>query len=220
MSITRRDVLKASLGALGTLAAASTAARAFDAVCRSTPAQTEGPFYPVSDQFDKDNDLVTVRGQNGRAQGELIYIVGQVTDEACAPVERALVEIWQACASGRYNHPGDENPAPLDPNFQFWGRAVTDANGQYRFRTIIPGAYPADSDWVRPPHIHFKVHRKGFHELTTQLYFEGHELNARDHILNSIPAAERSAVITKLELDSFDPVHRVGRFDLRIRRVR
>src|SRR2546430_3692171 len=54
-----------------------------------------------------------------------------------------LVEIWQASASGRYTHPDDRNnAAPLDPNFQGWGKAVTDQEGHYLFKTILPGQYP------------------------------------------------------------------------------
>ncbi len=219
MNSSRRHVLKASLGALGVLASTSALARTFEAACHTTPAQTEGPFYPVKDQEDKDDDLTAVRGRPQRAQGQVIYIGGLVSDENCRPVPGALVEIWQACASGRYNHPGDENPAPLDPDFQYWGRAVTDANGEYRFRTILPGAYQADTDWIRPPHIHYKVHRKGFHELTTQMYFSGNEYNAADKILQAVPAGERSSVIITFAAADFDAGALVGRFNLTIRKV-
>jgi protocatechuate 3,4-dioxygenase beta subunit len=200
------------------LAGASAMGQVIEAACRRTPAQTEGPFYPVKDQPDKDNDLTLVRGRTEHARGQVILVRGLVTDEECRPIERALVEIWQACASGRYNHPGDDNPAPLDPDFQYWGRALTDGDGRYEFRTILPGAYPADTDWTRPPHIHFKVHRKGYHELTTQMYFEGEALNDRDRILMSLPAGDREAVIVRLE-DVAEPGVKACRFDLGLRKV-
>jgi len=141
--LTRRELL--GLGAalpLGTVVAAG-AARAADA-CGRTPRQTSGPFFPAFDQVDKDVDLTRVIGHDGRAEGEVIRVRGRVLDEQCRPVEGALVDLWQANAKGRYSHPADRNPAPLDPNFQGWGQAVTDAEGRYSFTTISPGAYPLE----------------------------------------------------------------------------
>ena len=88
------------------------------------------------------------------------------------PIPGARVEIWQANTYGRYTHPGDTNPAPLDPNFEGYGVQITDAEGRYRFKTIKPGAYPAAQGWTRPPHIHFKVETKT-NWLVTQMYFYG-----------------------------------------------
>jgi protocatechuate 3,4-dioxygenase beta subunit len=119
---------------------------------------------------------------------------GVVQDEFCKPIKGALVEIWQACDTGKYNHPADPNPAKLDPHFQYWGQAITDSQGRYLFKTIIPGAYPATSTWMRPPHIHFKVHLRGFEELTTKMYWKGHPLNVGDRILQSMPKRERDLV--------------------------
>ena len=167
-------------------------------------------------------DLTTVRGRNGRAQGQLIYVLGTVLDENCQPVPQALVEIWQACASGKYNHPGDSNPAPLDPYFQYWGRSLTNEQGRYLFKSVVPGAYPAGNGWIRPPHIHFKVHRLGFHELTTQMYFAGNKYNTGDRILSQLPPAERNKLIVPLEkpVKSFEPNSFMCRFNLSLRLVR
>ena len=74
-----------------------------------------------------------------------------------ATLEGARVELWQANAHGRYTHPSDTNPAPLDPNFEGFAVQDTDAEGRYRFKTIKPGAYPATANWMRPPHLHFEV---------------------------------------------------------------
>lgn len=194
-NISRRSLLSLSLGVtagamglrvLGPLAPES---------CRITPAQTSGPFYPIRDRKDEDSDLTYVRGRGGHAEGEVLFVEGRVTDEACEPVAGAVVEIWQANAHGRYDHEEDPNPAPLDPNFQGWGHAVTDAEGRYRFRTIRPGPYPATESWTRAPHIHFKVAKRGFHELTTQMYFEGAALNADDLLLRELSPEERAEVV-------------------------
>lgn len=200
MTLSRRQALKTSFIAMGALASTSVIGNAFAALCRGkTPEQTEGPFYPVEDQLDKDSDLTFVNGRFGKAKGQVIYIGGTVRDENCQPVAGAVVEIWQACATGRYNHPSDTNPAELDPNFQYWGQATTDEYGNYLFKTILPGAYQASEDWVRPPHIHFKVHKLGFHELTSQLYFsEFADLNSKDLILKGLRPSEREKVIVQL----------------------
>jgi protocatechuate 3,4-dioxygenase, beta subunit len=184
---------------VGTLAMATKAFAQFRNACTPLAQQPEGPFYPIKDQTDKDNDLVQVKGGRGQAKGQVILIQGLVTDQACQPVAGVLVEIWQACASGKYNHPSDPNSAPLDPNFQYWGKAVTDARGIYGFRTIVPGAYPASKNWMRPPHVHFKVHKLGYHELITQMYFAGSQYNDSDLILKQLPVDQQKKVVVPLQ---------------------
>lgn len=176
MDFSRRDLLTKTLAALGTVAGYS----AIAGVCGPTHRQTEGPYYPEKD-LNRDADLVQFK-PGAVADGEVVFVSGQVLDTDCKPVAGALVEIWQAAASGRYNHSGDRNKLKLDPNFQYWGRFKTAADGKYTFRTVIPGHYPLDPalvgkpptgpDQYRPPHIHFKVRASGFLSLTTQMYFD------------------------------------------------
>ena len=219
-SINRRNLIKTGIGVAAGVAAGGVAQAQQGPLCAfgPTPPQTEGPFYPVNDQLDKDNDLVYVQGANAMAQGEVVYIHGQVTDTNCVPVPGALVEIWQACVTGRYNHPADPNTGVgLDPNFQYWGKTIADQNGEYIFRTIIPGAYPATPDWDRPPHIHCKVQKRGFHELTTQMYFGGHPLNATDRILQSMSDIDKRKVVVDFKptqnIEYFGP-SKNGRFNI------
>lgn len=199
MKDTRRNLLKTSFLSLGALSLVSNSALAMS--CGLTPSQTEGPFYPIEDQLDKDSDLTFVKNKRTRAIGEPIVLRGIVLDDECRPVKDALVEIWQACASGKYNHPGDPNPAKLDPNFQYWGRCLTNSKGEYQFKTVVPGQYQATSTWMRPAHIHFKVHRRGYEELTSQLYFKGDEFNATDRILQSLSDKDQQNVIVDLVKD-------------------
>lgn len=195
MTLTRRAMLRTSASTIGLFGAARAFGRSDD-LCFRTPEQPEGPFYPIAEQLDTNNDLTLVHGRRQRAKGEVIFVQGIVQDESCKPVPNAVVEIWQACATGRYNHPGDrENTSPLDPNFQYWGITTTNEHGQYIFKTIEPGHYKASPTWMRPPHIHFKVHRLGFHELITQMYFEGNQFNSGDLILNGIDPAQRQTVV-------------------------
>lgn len=186
----RRRFLGLSLG-LG-IGATSVLARTAHTV---TPAQTEGPFYPIRPQNDKDVDLTQIKGRKQKAQGRIIKVRGLILDEQGKPIENALVEIWQANSHGRYSHERDPNPAPLDANFQGWGQHKTKQSGGFAFTTIFPGAYPAAEDWMRPPHIHFKIARRGYHELTTQMYFPAQVLNNKDLILKKLTAEEQKKLI-------------------------
>ena len=142
------------------------------------------------------NDLTWVGDPSRKAEGEVIYLAGQVTDLDCKPFKGAIVEIWQACRSGRYAHLADPNPAWMDPNFRYFGESVTDENGMYSFKTIKPGPYPVGSNWTRPAHVHFKV-SAGLqaHMLTTQMYFAGDPLLDPDRLLRQLPKAEQQQLI-------------------------
>lgn len=160
-----------------------------------TPAQSAGPFYPVQAQKDKDFDLTRIEGATGVANGKIIIVEGQILDTDKQPIEDASVDIWQANAAGRYHHPHDTNPAPLDPNFQGWAIVQSGKEGRFRFKTIYPGAYPASRAWTRPPHIHYKISKKGYVELVTQMYFPSQPLNDTDTLLQQISPQERQRLI-------------------------
>ncbi len=187
--------------------------RAARAACPPTARQPEGPFYPVA-IVEHDGDLTRVAGATGRAAGEVIAVTGRVTDAACRPLPGAVIELWQANMHGRYDHPRDAaGGRPLDPAFQGYARLTADADGAYRFVTIIPGAYPASADWVRPPHIHFKAHATGLASLTTQMYFAGHPLNDADALLAPLAPERRAALEVRFDAAGTDGAP-TGRFDL------
>ena len=171
---------------------------------RPTPTEIEGPFYPVNAQKDKDFDLTNIEGHEQKAIGEHIYIVGSVLDLEGQPVENALVDIWQANAAGKYAHPYDPNPAPVDPNFQGWAIVSSGKTGEFRFKTVLPGAYPASGNWMRPPHIHFKVSKKGYVDLVTQMYFPKQPLNQVDKLLQRKNQEEQKLMIAKKDSDKPD----------------
>lgn len=154
---------------------------------RLTPAQTEGPFYPVSLPADTDFDLLR-QGGAAYAKGQPCWLEGTVSDAAGQPLAGALVEIWQCDAEGHYRHPGDGDRA--DPAFQAFGRVRADASGRYRFRTMRPVAYSG-----RTPHIHVKVKLGRRTLLTTQLYVDGDPGNARDFLWRALQdPADRAAL--------------------------
>ena len=187
----RRQILTgmaALVGIGGALRPASLAAALLP-----TPAQTSGPFYPLTLPLDSDNDLVRVAGQAASASGTVAHVAGHVLDLNGRPVPGARVEIWQCDANGRYHDPRDDNPAPADAGFQGYGQTVTAADGGYRFRTIRPVPYPG-----RTAHIHFKISGRGRDGLVTQMYVAGEPRNATDGVLNSIDVTARERVIVAL----------------------
>lgn len=138
----------------------------------ATPAQAEGPFYPVEVPADRDADLTVVDGATGPAAGEPLIVEGQVLSIDGMPVEGAVVEIWQTDSQGVYLHPQDPGIAGRDEAFQGYGESVTDAAGEWSFRTILPELYGG-----RPRHIHAKVKLDGETALTTQIYFSGGDIS-------------------------------------------
>jgi protocatechuate 3,4-dioxygenase beta subunit len=156
------------------------------AALRPTPAQTEGPFYPVQRPADSDADLL-VQGATRYSKGREAKLEGRVVDTAGRAVSGAVVEIWQCDVDGHYHHPGDGGRA--DPAFQGFGRVAVGADGSYRFRTIRPVAYGG-----RTPHIHLKVRLGNRELLTTQVYVEGDPGNARDFLWNRLSEADRAAL--------------------------
>jgi protocatechuate 3,4-dioxygenase beta subunit len=150
-----------------------------------TLSEVTGPRFDSFAIDVKASDLT--RQHHGEPLGERIIVSGRVLDEDGRPVAHTLIEVWQANAAGRYRHNVDQHNAPLDPNFEGSGHTLTDEQGNFRFITIRPGAYPwrnHDNAW-RPAHIHFSVFGPAFAtRLITQMYFPGDALLPFDPIFN------------------------------------
>ena len=256
-SINRRKWFKVALGGAGASLAGNSLAQA----CRGivTARQPLGPFFPKPGTPEwnirernsgpvyhaNDNDLTVVKGQSGTAAGQVVFVRGKVVDESCNPISRATIVMWQASESGRYNHKGDKgNPTfthPVtgklmerkhDPNFTYWGRFITGSNGEYWFKTIIPGFYPANlqSRWYRPPHLHFRISSTRHRELVTQTYFKGREvrnnkflqdLNAEDYLLNNLSGSEietQTLEFVRSNRNSPEKGELMANFDITLRR--
>ncbi len=187
-----------------------------------TLSEITGPVFAPQDLGPLDADLILNYAHGGEPIGERIIVHGRVTDENGRPVAGTLVEVWQANAGGRYRHVKDSYLAPLDPNFGGCGRALTDAEGRYAFRTIRPGPYPwpNSTDSWRPAHIHFSLFGTSFTQrLITQMYFEGDPLIPLCPIANAVPDREAVArLVAPLDMQASKPFDALAyRFDIVLR---
>jgi protocatechuate 3,4-dioxygenase, alpha subunit len=156
-----------------------------------TPSQTVGPFFHYALPNEKFETLVT-----DKTKGERIRIEGRVVDGDGSPIPDALIEIWQANAEGRYDHPEDGQEKSLDPAFHGWGRSATDKDGVFRFNTIKPGSVPGPGNTLQAPHVNVTVFARGMlKHLVTRLYFDDEKLNADDPILARIGEPERRSTL-------------------------
>jgi protocatechuate 3,4-dioxygenase beta subunit len=167
MRTSRRDFVRLALAA-STVAALRGEATAQTTLAptpgcgEATPPQTEGPFFKPSSP-ERVSLLEPGLG------GSRLVVTGVVRGTDCRPVPGALLDVWQADAAGRYDNAGQ----------RLRGHQFTDAEGRYRLQTIVPGVYPG-----RTRHIHVKLQAPGARVLTTQLYFPGEAMNARDGIFD------------------------------------
>jgi len=96
---------------------------------RETLSEVTSPRFSADEIGVKDNDLILNYAQAGLPIGERIVVHGYVRDQFGRPVKNALLEVWQANASGRYRHPNDQYVGAMDPNFAGCGRTLTDEYG-------------------------------------------------------------------------------------------
>jgi len=185
-----------------------------------TLTEITGPVFGSDDVRPGDSDLTNQH--KGDPLGERIVVSGRLLDENSKPIANALIEMWQCNASGRYRHVVDDHDAPLDPNFTGWGRVLTDAQGNYRFLTIKPGAYPWRNHYNawRPAHLHFSIFGLGIvQRLVTQMYFPGDPLLAYDPMYNSVPDEKaRQRLISQFDWERTIPDTALAyRFDIVLR---
>jgi len=190
-------------------------------VTKKTLSELSGPIFKDFELGTLDHDLTKNAIKDGEPIGERIVVQGKVTNELGRPIPHAVMEIWQANAAGRYVHKVDQHNAPLDPNFLGSGRCITDANGNYKFYTIKPGAYPWSNHpnaW-RPNHIHFSLFGGDISSrLVTQMYFPSDPLLEFDPIYNAIPKRGRELLVSSFDLSVTEPEYALGyRFNIVLR---
>jgi protocatechuate 3,4-dioxygenase, beta subunit len=176
-----------------------------------TPRMTEGPYYPDHLPLDQDNDLLRIQGNSADSAGVITEFGGRVLDAQGKPVADHQVEVWQADDNGCYIHSrGLQRGKERDPRFQGYGKIVTNAKGEYRFRTIKPGLYTG-----RTLHWHIAVNQGSKRLLTTQLFMAGVQQNDRDGLLNGIKdPAQRLSIIREFKPKSPDSTELLGTWDI------
>lgn len=149
----------------------------------ATPRTIEGPLYvagaPVSHGFARLDDGSDEAGHTLIMHGTVLGADGQ-------PLAGAQVEVWHANTKGFYSHfdpTGEQKP------FNMRRTIITDEQGRYKFRSIVPKGYGCPPDGPtqgllnelgrhgnRPAHIHFFVTADGHRKLTTQINIDGDPL--------------------------------------------
>jgi protocatechuate 3,4-dioxygenase alpha subunit len=188
-----------------------------------TASQTAGPYLhigmaPQSAGIDArcDERWQVLAGKG--AQGERIRLEGMIFDGTGSVVRDALVEIWQADANGRYDHPEDRREGkPVDPAFRGFGRAAADfETGLWWFETVKPGKVPGRHGTVMAPHLNVTIFARGINiHLNTRIYFADEaEANAQDPVLRLVEQeARRQTLLARREEREGRVVYR---FDVRL----
>jgi protocatechuate 3,4-dioxygenase alpha subunit len=170
-----------------------------------TPSQTVGPFFSPALLRDPWNVMTT-----DETAGERIRVEGRLFDGAGNVVSDAMIEVWQANAHGRFNHPRDTRDLPLDPEFTGFGRSGTDDDGVYWFETVKPGSVPFEGDQMQAPHLSVMVHARGMlNHAQTRLYFGDEAANDADPVLALVPADRRKTLIAERSEEDGQVVYRL-----------
>jgi protocatechuate 3,4-dioxygenase beta subunit len=163
-----------------------------------TPVTTEPVEESGTATQEPQDDILSAFPPAPQINGEILLVFGHVVDASGNPISGVRVEFWQTDSNGIYDHPGDPNTQARDLAFQFYGSSAVDADGIYRFRTIVPGEYEP-----RPAHIHVKVKLSGTELLTTQFYLADDAENVQDEgIFRSAgEAGENLFLTTEMQTD-------------------
>lgn len=156
------------------------------------PSQTVGPYFRIA--LMGPRAVAQIAGPT--AKGERVKLICKMLDGEGAPVNDGLIEIWQANADGKYNHPNDKQEKPIDPEFLGFGRQGTDEEGVCEFETIKPGRVPGKGGVLQAPHFAVSVFARGvMRRLPTRIYFAGDPANAGDPVLGRVPRQRRETLL-------------------------
>jgi len=173
-----------------------------------TPSQTVGPFFQIELTTD-EHCVKCIAGP--KTKGERARITFRVRDGEGAPVDDAMLEVWQADSTGKYKHPDDPRPGNPDQDWTGFGRLATGDDGTCVLETIKPGCVRYNT--VQAPHVTLAVFARGMlKQLYTRVYFAGDATNEEDPILLLVPAERRDTLMAKP--DSARPGH--WHFDVRL----
>jgi protocatechuate 3,4-dioxygenase alpha subunit len=156
----------------------------------TTSSQTIGPYLHIGMTWLVDENLAPEG-----VSGERVTVEGRMVDADAAPVNDAMIEIWQANAHGKYAHPEDSRDLPVEKGFSGFGRVYTDDQGRFRFHTIKPGSVPGPDGKGQAPHLNVTIFMRGLlKHLITRVYFPGED-NDSDAVLQRVPAERRATLV-------------------------
>ncbi|MFW2373139.1 MAG: protocatechuate 3,4-dioxygenase subunit alpha [Gammaproteobacteria bacterium] len=159
----------------------------------TTTSQTVGPYLHIGMTWLNSNNLV---GEG--VSGEPLTISGCLLDGHGDPISDGLIEIWQANAAGKYNHPEDTQDKAVETGFLGFGRIPTDAQGGFHFSTIKPGRVPGPNDELQAPHLVVSVFGRGIlKRLATRMYFANDAANTDDPILKLVPTQRHATLMAQ-----------------------
>jgi protocatechuate 3,4-dioxygenase alpha subunit len=158
------------------------------------PSQTAGPFFHLGLTVTRSVPRIA----DAHAQGERVWLTCRLLDGDGNPVNDGLIEIWQADAGGKYNHPDDTQEKSAVPAWFGFGRAGTGEDGNCKFETIKPGQVPGPGNALQAPHLTVAIFARGMlKQLYTRIYFAGDPANSDDPILALVPPARRETLLAQ-----------------------
>jgi protocatechuate 3,4-dioxygenase alpha subunit len=161
---------------------------------RSLPSQTVGPFF----HFGLTANTALGSLARPEAKGEHIRIHFRLLDGDGEPVPDGMIELWQADAAGRYDHPADEQEQPHDPAFRGFGRLATGVDGCCVFETVRPGRVRDGLGRWQAPHVNVSIFARGLNgRLCTRVYFDGDPALAEDPVLALVPEQRRDTLLAR-----------------------
>jgi len=159
-----------------------------------TASQTIGPFFHV--YLDAYGSAGCLTGKEAR--GDRVRIACRVLDGGGAAVDDAMIEIWQADAGGKYDHPADTQSGAADPDFRGFGRMATNKAGVAMFETVKPGRVAAWNGAMQAPHVNVSVFTRGLlKRVVTRVYFAGDPSNQSDPVLALVPEDRRETLMAQ-----------------------
>jgi protocatechuate 3,4-dioxygenase alpha subunit len=176
-----------------------------------TPSQTAGPYFHLG--MTDTRPVPRIAGP--QTKGERVWLTCRVLDGDDAPVCDAVIEIWQADAEGKYNHPDDVRDETLsgDSSWMGFGRMPTALDGRCEFETIRPGRVPGLGNQAQASHLNVAIFARGLlKQLYTRIYFAGDPSNAEDAVMKLVTPERRETLLA--QPDPAQPGH--WRFDIHL----
>jgi protocatechuate 3,4-dioxygenase, alpha subunit len=159
-----------------------------------TPSQTVGPYFHIGLTRKHPKPKIA----EAEAKGERVLLTCRVFDGDGAPITDSLLEIWQADAGGKYNHPDDPQTTEVDAACHGFGRLATDEKGECEFETVKPGRVPGAGNVLQAPHLNLGVFARGMlKQFYTRIYFSGDAANDDDPILALVPKERRDTLMAQ-----------------------